>query len=117
LLRHLVICIAAWTSAAALLLSASSPVVWVAALLSGLSSVICVVIRHWHRSVVVHCWHCGIVVCIVVRCLRRGGVVCGCVVVIVFVVSALSALLSALLSAASSSALLLSTLSLSALLG
>jgi hypothetical protein len=54
LLRHLVVCVMALTSAAVLSSSVSSPVVWVAALLSVLLPIVCVVVR---------CQHCNVVVC------------------------------------------------------
>jgi hypothetical protein len=110
----IVICIAAALSA----LSYAS--FWVAALLSALLSIICVIVRRWRRAVVIHCWCCGIVVCVVcvvICCLHCGGVVCGCIIVVVCIAAALSALSYALPSATSLSALLSSALSLSALLG
>jgi hypothetical protein len=114
---HLVVCIMALMSVAALLLSTLLPIVWEAALLSASSSIICVVVRRWCPGIVVRRWRCGIIVCIVVSHLHCGGIVCGCVVVVVCITAALSEFLYASLSAALSFASLLSAPLSSALLG
>jgi hypothetical protein len=81
--HHLIVYIEALTSVAALLLSASSPIVWVAASLSAPSSIICVVVGCWHQGIIVHLQHRGVVVCVVVHRLHCGSIVCGCIVVVV----------------------------------
>jgi hypothetical protein len=51
LLRHLAVCTAVSTSAAALLLSVLLPVIWVGALSSAVTSVICIVVLSWHYGI------------------------------------------------------------------
>jgi hypothetical protein len=96
LLHHLVVCVAALTSAAVSLLSASLPVVWVAASLSALLSSISIVVYCQHHCpsltsrhrCLSHCplsasWRCRLRL----RCRRylcQGGVVCVFVCIVIW---------------------------------